>query len=50
MINQENQKKSLFLRKLKLLDKAFLALFRNLGFSIGKKVKKTIKVNDIREN
>ncbi len=50
MINQENQKKPLFLRKLNLLTQSFWLCLGISPFSIGKKVKKTIKVNDIREN
>ena len=50
MINQENQKKPPFLEKLNLLDTTFLALFRNSAFLYWKKIEKTIKVNDIREN
>lgn len=43
MINQENQKKPLFLRKLNLLDTTFLALFRNLAFLYWKKSQKNDK-------
>ncbi len=43
MINQENQKKPLFLRKLNLLDTTFLALFRNPAFLYWKKSQKNDK-------